>query len=245
MSDVVAGAFDDLRFADYRFLAEAAKRGPVHAILWPDEVVAARIGKPPKFPLAEREYVLRAVRYVDRVTVAADAPAGMRVVTPDDFPAALLKSAPGVPPVAVNPPANSPTGKKVIVTGCFDYFHSGHVRFAEECGELGDLYVSVGNDENVRQLKGDGHPLFPASERAFIVGSIRTVTQAFIATGMGWMDAEPDIEKLRPDIYAVNQDGDKPEKRAFCQRKGIDYVVLKREPKIGLPRRASTALRGF
>jgi hypothetical protein len=46
-------------------------------------------------------------------------------------------------------------------------------------------------------------------------------------------------------MYAVNEDGDKPEKRAFCERQGIEYVVLKRLPKPGLPKRESTILRGF
>ena len=48
--------------------------------------------------------------------------------------------------------------KKVIVTGCFDWFHSGHIRFFEEVSELGDLYVVVGHDANVRLLKGEEHP---------------------------------------------------------------------------------------
>jgi hypothetical protein len=43
----------------------------------------------------------------------------------------------------------------------------------------------------------------------------------------------------------VNEDGDVPEKRAFCKEHGIEYVVLKRIPKAGLPKRQSTALRGF
>jgi cytidyltransferase-like protein len=40
----------------------------------------------------------------------------------------------------------SPQRKKVIVTGCYDCFHSGHVRFFEEASALGDLYVVVGRD---------------------------------------------------------------------------------------------------
>jgi hypothetical protein len=59
------------------------------------------------------------------------------------------------------------------------------------------------------------------------------------------MDAEPEIAQIRPHIYAVNEDGDKPEKRAFCAEHGLEYVVLKRTPKEGLPRRSSTDLRGF
>jgi hypothetical protein len=59
------------------------------------------------------------------------------------------------------------------------------------------------------------------------------------------MDAEPETAVIRPDIYAVNEDGDVPEKRAFCKQHGIEYVVLKRIPKEGLPERKSTTLRGF
>jgi hypothetical protein len=43
----------------------------------------------------------------------------------------------------------------------------------------------------------------------------------------------------------VNEDGDQPEKRAFCRARGIEYVVLERKPKDGLPGRQSTDLRGY
>ena len=78
-----------------------------------------------------------------------------------------------------------------------------------------------------------------------MAGSIRHDRQALVSTGMGWLDAEPEIAMLKPDLYAVNEDGDRPEKREFCQNHGIRYVVLKRLPKPGLARRTSTDLRGF
>lgn len=134
---------------------------------------------------------------------------------------------------------------KVIVTGCYDWLHTGHIRFFEEAAQLGDLYVVVGNDENVRFLKGEGHPLFIQEKRQYMVQAIRYVTQALISTGKGWMDAGPEIERIKPDIYAVNEDGDVPEKREYCAEHGLQYVVLKRLPKDGLPRRESTKLRGF
>jgi len=43
----------------------------------------------------------------------------------------------------------------------------------------------------------------------------------------------------------VNEDGDKIEKRRFCEENGLEYIVLKRTPKSGLPRRSSTDLRGY
>ncbi len=84
------------------------------------------------------------------------------------------------------PPA--PGRKKVVVTGCYDWFHCGHVRFFEEVSAYGDLYVVVGHDANIRLLKGEGIRCFPRNERRYLVGSIKYVKQALISSGRaGWM----------------------------------------------------------
>lgn len=151
----------------------------------------------------------------------------------------------GFPELAPDSPASAAGRKRVVVTGCYDWVHSGHVRFFEEVSAYGDLYVIVGHDANIRLLKGAGHPRFPQEERRYVVGSIRHVKQAMITTGEGWLDADPEIRRLKPDIYAVNEDGDKGGKREYCAKLGIEYLVLKRVPAPGLPRRTSTDLRGF
>ena len=132
-----------------------------------------------------------------------------------------------------------------MVTGCYDWLHSGHVRFFEEVSAYGDLYVVVGNDANVRMLKGPRNPMHSQDERRYVAGSIGFVKQALISTGQGWLDAEPELLQIKPDIYAVNEDGDKGGKGEFCQKHGIEYLVLKRTPAPGLPRRSSTDLRGY
>src|SRR4029079_17584425 len=114
--------------------------------------------------------------------------------------------------------------------------------FFEEVCALGELYVVVGHDANIRSLKGEGHPLYPAAERRYVVGAVRFVKEALIATGHGWLDAEPEIQRIQPDVYAVNEDGDKGGKRDFCLQHGIEYVVLNRTPAPGLPKRSSTDL---
>ncbi len=78
-----------------------------------------------------------------------------------------------------------------------------------------------------------------------MVASVKYVKQALVATGNGWLDAEPEIRWLKPDIYIVNEDGDQGGKREYCQQLGIEYLVLKRVPSPGLPKRTSTSLRGF
>ena len=151
----------------------------------------------------------------------------------------------GFPEQAPDPSVTTPGRKRVVVTGCYDWVHSGHVRFFEEVSAYGDLYVIVGHDANIRLLKGAGHPLFPQEERRYLAGSIRYVTQALVTSGEGWLDADPEIRRLKPDLYAVNEDGDKGGKREYCAELGIQYLVFKRTPAPGLPRRTSTDLRGF
>lgn len=265
----VSGGFDDLRSHDLRFLEEAAKLGEVTVILWPDEVLRKVTGRSPKFPLAERCYLLNAVRYVGKViptdfTVQPDElpggpgaqfdvwadresdtdPAREKFCRERDlvhrvFMADELK---GFPAPATAPPAAG--RKKVLVTGSYDWLHSGHARFFEEASAYGDLYVVVGHDANIRLLKGEGHPLLPQEERRYMVSSIKYVRQALISSGHGWLDADPEIQKLKPDIYAVNEDGDRGGKREYCRKNGIEYLVLHRAPAPGLPRRSSTDLRG-
>jgi bifunctional ADP-heptose synthase (sugar kinase/adenylyltransferase) len=71
----------------------------------------------------------------------------------------------GFPLVRLDDPKGQPSRKKILVTGRYDWFHSGRVRFFEGVSGLGDLYVVVGSDANVRLLKGDGHPMFSQDER--------------------------------------------------------------------------------
>jgi len=266
---IISSSLDDFRSADMRLLEEAARLGSLHVLLWSDEAVKAITGKAPKFPYAERLYFVQANRHVHGVqrsgpdmapdvlptldfkpdlwvVPARDDNAGKRAFAEAagiEYRVIADTETAGFP---APPPQPSTGRKKVVVTGCYDWFHTGHVAFFEEVSELGDLYVVVGNDANLLLLKGPGHPLFPEDERRYQAGSIRYVTQALVSSGSGWMDAEPEIVKvIKPDLYAVNEDGDKPEKREFCRKHGLEYVVLKRVPKTGLQRRSSTDLRGF
>ena len=42
--------------------------------------------------------------------------------------------------------------KKVIVSGCYDLLHGGHIAFFKTASSYGELYVSVGRDENPRHI---------------------------------------------------------------------------------------------
>jgi cytidyltransferase-like protein len=270
----VSASFDDLRSRGMRFLQEASRLGAVHAYVRPDLAVREDSGRPPKFPQEERLYLVQSLRWVASASISDGRPtgrpgdgrpsqgtgggdawvvdeegdnAGQRRIAADRglrYHVIPAREVAGFPAGAAPRADGGMPARSAVVTGCFDWLHSGHVRFFEEVSALGRLYVVVGSDENVRLLKGDGHPMFPQEERRYMAGSIRFVADSLVSTGSGWMDAEPEIRRIRPDIYAVNEDGDKPEKRDFCRDNGIEYVVLRRIPRPGLPSRTSTDLRG-
>ena len=131
---------------------------------------------------------------------------------------------------------------KVFVSGCFDVLHSGHIRFFEEASQYGDLYVSVGSDKTIEELK-NRKTLYNEDERLYMVSSIKFVHQAFVAKGSGKLDFAEEIKTIKPDIFFVNSDGDSSEKRDFIEGLGIRYVVSNRIPKDLLPIRSTTAIR--
>jgi cytidyltransferase-like protein len=132
--------------------------------------------------------------------------------------------------------------KKVLVSGCYDLLHGGHIAFFKTAATFGDLYVSIGRDENLLLLKGK-KPVFSEEERLFTVKSIRYVYDAFLASGKGMLDFEPDAIRIKPDVFVVNNDGHTPDKEALCKRLGIQYIILERMPEPGLPERSSSATK--
>ncbi len=131
---------------------------------------------------------------------------------------------------------------KVFVSGCFDVLHSGHVRFFEEASQYGDLYVSIGSDKTVLELK-NRPTLYNEQERLYMVSSLKFVHRAFVASGSGKLDFENEIRQIKPDIFFVNEDGHSDEKQKFVESLGVRYVVSKRQAKENLPIRSTTSIR--
>jgi cytidyltransferase-like protein len=264
---VVEASLDNLKSDDVRFLEEAAALGPVHVRVPSDEVLAARNGAPPLFPAAERLFLAESLRFVASAEIV-DRPLadvldelgdGVRIAVREEEVDLIMQAAAEAAGIGVHvvpaadragfpvpaPDDPLPGMPRVVITGCYDWLHSGHIRFFMDAAAHGALYAVVGSDRNVELLKGPGHPLQREEERRYMVGAVKSVHRCLVSSGSGWMDAEPEIAWIRPTHYVVNEDGDQPDKRDFCREQGIEYVVLKRVPHAGLPARSSTALRGF
>ncbi len=93
----------------------------------------------------------------------------------------------------------------VLVGGCFDVLHPGHVIFLEKAKRLGDrLVVLLESDERVNKLKGHHRPVYTQKLRAKMLSALKAVDQV-ISLPFMQIDAQYDqlIAKLHPDIIAV------------------------------------------
>ena len=95
----------------------------------------------------------------------------------------------------------------VLVGGCFDILHIGHVRFLSEARKMGDyLIVLLESDEKVKRLKGKSRPVFIQKERAEMLSALQCVDLVVL---LPMMENDGDyldlIHKIRPDIIAVTE----------------------------------------
>ncbi|MGA7909265.1 MAG: adenylyltransferase/cytidyltransferase family protein [Candidatus Sulfotelmatobacter sp.] len=119
------------------------------------------------------------------------------------------------------------SGERVILAnGNFDLLHVGHVRYLRGAKALGGkLVVAINSDESVHQLKGEGRPIMPATERAEIVAALADVDAAVIFSEL---DVRAIIREIRPDIQAKGTDYTKdsvPERDAVAEYGGRVEIV--------------------
>ncbi len=131
---------------------------------------------------------------------------------------------------------------KVFVSGCFDILHSGHIAFLKEASLFGDLYVGLGSDKTVSDLKGR-KTINSEDERLYMLDALSCVHNVKVNRGSGILDFLDDMKALKPDIFIVNEDGHTPDKEQICKDLGIEYRVLRRIPHANLPVRSTTSLR--
>ena len=91
-----------------------------------------------------------------------------------------------------------------LANGCFDVVHVGHIRYLHGAKELGGkLIVGINADDTVRQLKGEGRPRIPATERAEILAALSDVDAVVIFPEK---DVRALIREIRPNVHAKGTD---------------------------------------
>lgn len=95
----------------------------------------------------------------------------------------------------------------VLVGGCFDVLHPGHVIFLEKANKEADvLMVLLESDQKVRQLKGINRPVHNQKERAKILAALRSVNYVVM---LPFIDSEKDYDeltnKIKPEVIAATK----------------------------------------
>ena len=99
------------------------------------------------------------------------------------------------------------TKKIVLVGGCFDLLHYGHISFLKQAKALGDyLIVALEADQNVRFAKGDNRPIHSQEQRKEMLTSLSFVDEVIPLPPMN-QDFQyfTLVEKIHPQIIAVTE----------------------------------------
>lgn len=93
----------------------------------------------------------------------------------------------------------------VLVGGCFDILHPGHVIFLEKAKKAGDiLIVLLESDEKIKAMKGINRPVHSQAERVKVLSVLRPVDYIVLLPYLR-EDLEYDrlILRIKPDIIAA------------------------------------------
>ena len=111
--------------------------------------------------------------------------------------------------------------KKVLVIGCFDPFHIGHLLHFQAAREYGDVLV-VAVTKNNFVNKGKNRPMFDEKDRAAVIRALACVDDVILV--------ESSIEALcdiRPNVFCIGKEYEnkvKAEDSIYCRKNGISIV---------------------
>ena len=125
--------------------------------------------------------------------------------------------------------------KIVLVGGCFDLLHYGHITFLSQAKALGEkLVVALESDENVRRAKGEARPIHSQEKRKEMLTALTAVDEVLMLKPMS-TDEEYSrlVHDVSPSVIATTE-GDPilEKKKSQAQRVGAQLVVI---PKIHTP----------
>ena len=122
----------------------------------------------------------------------------------------------------------NPCDFRILVCGCFDMFHVGHLRLLKGASQFGNVYVRIGDDESVRQKKGEGRPICSAEERLQILKACRYVFDAEVFS----FSEDPVaahkqlIEDVKPDAYAEGPDHHNLAMYSLLAERNIPRIIV-------------------
>lgn len=123
----------------------------------------------------------------------------------------------------------------VLVGGCFDILHYGHIHFLKTANALGNyLIVALESDKNIKRLKGKKRPIFDQNQRREMLESLRFVDRVIIlGDDMRDKDYMKLVKIICPQAIAVTK-GDPMLVKKKKQAKSVGAKIVE-IPKIDVP----------
>lgn len=117
--------------------------------------------------------------------------------------------------------------KIVLVGGCFDIVHLGHLRFLEKAKNKGEiLMILLESDQNIKKSKGPQRPINNQKNRATFLTKLKMVDHII---RLPEMKSDQDyfelITKIKPAIIAISQ-GDQNTAKKLNQAKKIGAQLI-------------------
>lgn len=93
----------------------------------------------------------------------------------------------------------------ILVGGCFDILHIGHIRFLKEAKKIGGcLLVLLESDKTVTRLKGAHRPYFSQKDRSEVLSAMEFVDYVVMMTPLNTDEDYINLSLLiKPDFIAV------------------------------------------
>lgn len=121
----------------------------------------------------------------------------------------------------------------VLVGGCFDILHAGHIHFLEKAKEKGDiLFLLLEDDETVQKMKGDDRPINNQTDRALILSALYMLDYVVLLPPLPQdIDYDAIIAGIKPDIIATTK-GDPNRSHKERQAEKVYATILDVTPRI-------------
>ncbi len=115
----------------------------------------------------------------------------------------------------------------VLVGGCFDILHIGHILFLEKAKHLGDvLFVLLESDETIKNSKGNNRPIHTQEDRAYVLAALTTIDYVILLPKLkNDLDYDNLLSLLKPTIIATTQ-GDPKRRHKERQARLLHSTVV-------------------
>ena len=120
--------------------------------------------------------------------------------------------------------------KIVLIHGCFDLFHQGHIELFNFAQKLGIVFAGVDDDDSVKAIKGKTKPINPLKKRIDVIKQKGRVDFLFVLNPKDnysrfFRNLYKDIS---PDFLVTADDENLSKRKRDIKGLGIKLIVMKK-----------------